>query len=75
MPWHDSKPWMSNSCGVGPSQVTEFNEIYKKSGITGAHHLPDGRLECTSRKARKDIMRLRGLFDKDAGYGDQAPEN
>jgi len=74
MPWHDSKPWISNSCGVARSQVNEFNELYKKHGIF-AHHHPDGKLETTSRKARKEVMNLRELFDKDAGYGDQAPQN
>ena len=74
MPWHDSKPWISKSCGVSKAQVEEFNSIYKKCGIVGAEHRPDGDLVCTSRKARKKVMQLRELFDRDAGYGDAQGE-
>jgi len=72
MPWEDHKPWVSRGLGVAPSQSEDFNAIYKKHGIVGATHRPDGDIECTSRKARKQVMALRGLFDKDAGYGDKA---
>ncbi len=71
MPIEEGKPWTSQACGCHPTQVTQFNEDMKRHGIKCAHMNRDGTLECTSRKARRDVMKMRGLFDKDAGYGDQ----
>jgi len=68
----EGTPWKSQSCGCHPTQVKQFNEDMKRHGIQCAHMHNDGTLECTSRKARKNVMKMRGLFDKDAGYGDQA---
>jgi len=73
MPIGEGTPWKSQSCGCHPSQVKEFNEDMKRAGIQCAHMHNDGTLECTSRKARRQVMELRELHDRDAGYGDRAP--
>lgn len=66
----EAKPWKSLSAGVMKNQVQDFNDYYKQNGIAGAYHEPDGTLVCESRKARKDVGKLRGIHDNDAGYGD-----
>jgi hypothetical protein len=68
----EGKPGHSMSAGCDPSQVKEFNEMYRKAGIKCATHLADGTLEYTSRKARSAVLKSRNLLDKDAGYGDWA---
>src|SRR5689334_4528514 len=64
-----SKPWVSQSLAVHPSQVAEFNEAAKRNG-TGAFYRKDGALVCESRGARAREMRARGKFDQQGGFGD-----
>lgn len=74
----EGNPLVSNSLGVHPDQVEQFNRIYKERGIAGAFHRPDGMLELTSKTARNRVMEVRSeasgerCFDMDAGYGDRA---
>lgn len=64
---------VSHAMGCHPSQAQEFTEIYRQHGITGAHHRPsDGKFVYDSRKSRAEVMKLRGMIDKDAGYSDYA---
>lgn len=65
----EGNPLISVSLGCIEGQSKEFNEEYKKRGITGAYHRENGDLVITSNKARNEVMKLRNLMDKDAGYG------
>lgn len=67
-----SRPLKSLGMAVNPKQVRQFNEAYVAAGITGARHAADGTCEIDSRQARNQVLRLRGLRDNDAGYGDYA---
>lgn len=72
---NQANPLESQAIGVHRTQVKEFNEYYKKHGIVGAVHKPDGTLVMESRQARNEVLKLRGCRDNDAGYGDYAGEN
>lgn len=69
-----SKPQISTSLKVHPMQVAAFNERSRVHG-TGARYQKDGTCELSSRSVRKRECALRGVFDEDAGYGDQAPQS
>jgi len=60
---------------VHPDQVREFNELYRKHNIHGAHHNPDGTIEYQSRSSRRAVHKLRSLRDNDACYGDWPGKN
>ncbi len=62
----------SIAAGCNSTQVADFNEFYKERGIVGARHLPDGTLEYDSQGSFNEVLKLRGLFNRDAGYGDWA---
>lgn len=65
---HD--PLISDGCGVMKSQVGETREAIRRHGIQGAAVLDNGQIRFTSRRARKDFLRMRGLVDSDGSYGD-----
>jgi predicted SnoaL-like aldol condensation-catalyzing enzyme len=65
---HD--PLMSDGIGCMKSQVPEMRETIRKHNIKGVTVQDSGRLEITSRRGRRDLLRVRGLQDSDAGYGD-----
>lgn len=65
-------PLRSVGLSCHPSQVGEFNEDYRKAGIVHAHHAADGTCVIESRKARNQVLKLRGLRDNDACYGDHS---
>ena len=66
-------PMVSMSLGVHSSQAAEFNEQARRNR-TGAEYRADGTCVLSSRHARKRECATRGVFDQDAGYGDQAPQ-
>jgi len=66
---HD--PWLSDGCGVMKSQIEKARKDIKKHNIQGAAVLPDGKIRCTSRRARNEWLKHRGLHDIDGGYGDE----
>lgn len=66
---HD--PLISDGCGVMKSQVGEMREAIKRHGIQGAEVHDNGQIRFTSRRARKELLKMRGLVDNDAGYGDR----
>jgi hypothetical protein len=70
-----ANPLRSIGLGVHPSQVQEFNSWYRENGIAGAGHTPDGACILESRKARNEVLKLRGVRDNDAGYGDHSGNN
>jgi hypothetical protein len=65
---HD--PLISDGCGVMKSQVKEAREVAKKYGIVGMAVMPNGQIRFTSRRARKEWLRVRGHADMDGGYSD-----
>lgn len=65
---HD--PLISEGCGVMKSQVKETRAILDTHKIPGVAVLNSGQMRFTSRRARRDWLRIRGLNDQDAGYGD-----
>lgn len=66
---------VSDALGIHPEQVKEFNEKAKAEGFTGIHFDKDGNCHIESRKERKRYCQFRGVYDRDAGYGDAAPRN
>lgn len=68
-------PLKSIGLGCHPSQVSEFNQWYQDSGVSCAHHEPDGTCVIESRKSRNQVLKLRGLRDNDACYGDHSGDN
>lgn len=65
---HD--PLLSDGIGVMKSQVPEMREVIRKHNIKGVLVRPNGQLEITSRRGRKELLRVRGLADADGTYGD-----
>jgi len=72
---NQAKPLESVGLGVHRTQATEFNEMYRDAGISGAMHKEDGTLVLESRQARNKVLKLRGCRDNDAGYGDWGGEH
>lgn len=66
----DANPLVSEGVGCMKSQVGKLRETIKKRGIVGARVRDNGQVEFTSRRARKELLRVRGLIDNEAGYGD-----
>jgi hypothetical protein len=65
---HD--PWISDGCGVMKSQIAEARDDIKKHNMQGVSVLPDGRVRATSRRARNEWLKHRGLHDIDGGFND-----
>lgn len=65
---HD--PLISDGVGCMKSQVPELRETIRRHGIQGAAVMDNGQVRFTSRKARKQLLKVRGLADADGGYGD-----
>lgn len=67
----EKNPWVSTAAAVHKDQVGKFNRDLKAAGIKSAHYDPsNGNLVCTSRGARKRVLQMRGMVDRDGGYGD-----
>jgi hypothetical protein len=65
---HD--PLVSDGLGVMKAQVGEMREAIAKRGIQGVRVKDSGQLEFTSRRGRREVIRMRGFNDNDGGYGD-----
>ena len=65
----------SESASIHSSQVGEFRDDAKKHGFTGVEFDKIGNVRFTSREQRSRYLRHRGLYDRDAGYGDATPRN
>jgi hypothetical protein len=66
----EHNPLVSEGCGVMRSQVKETRDLIKQHSIQGAAVLDSGQIRFTSRRARNEFLRMRGLHDLDGGYGD-----
>lgn len=65
---HD--PLISEGCGVMKEQVNETRAILDNHKIPGVAVLDSGQMRFTSRRARREWLRIRGLNDQDGGYSD-----
>lgn len=68
--YSESKPLISEGLGCMRSQVPEMRETIRRHNIKGVRVRNNGQLEITSRRGRRELMRVRGLADADGGYGD-----
>lgn len=67
-------PMVSEAMQINPTQIGEFKEFNKKSGVS-VDYTADGSPIFTSRDQRRAYMRLHQYYDRNAGYGDCAPVN
>lgn len=65
---HD--PLVSDGIGCLKSQVPELRQVIKQHNIQGVTVKDSGQLEITSRRGRKELLRVRGLVDNDGGFSD-----
>ena len=65
---HD--PLVSDGLGCMKSQVSDLRQVIRKHNIQGVAVKNDGQLEITSRRGRKELLRVRGFCDNDGSYGD-----
>lgn len=65
---HD--PLISDGVGCMKSQVPEMRKTIRQHSIQGAQVLDNGQIRFTSRRARRELLRVRGLCDNDGGYSD-----
>ena len=68
--YSESKPLISEGIGCLRSQVPEMRETIRHHNIKGVLVRDNGQLEITSRRGRRELLRVRGLCDADAGYSD-----
>lgn len=61
--------------GVGEGQTRELRDFITERGLRGTHVHEDGSVEWSGPQARRDYCKAVGLYDKNAGYGDPAPDN
>ena len=66
------RPVPSEALAVHPAQVAEAREHALRYGCP-TDFLPDGRPLIKSRKHMKMLCSIYGYYNRDAGYGDQAP--
>lgn len=68
--YSESAPLLSDGLGCLKHQVSEMRETVRKHGIPGVRVRDSGQLEITSRRGRRELLKVRGLCDMDGGYGD-----
>ena len=65
-----AKPLVSEGVGCMKAQVPAMRDAIRERGIVGAHVRNNGQIEFTSRRARREVMSMRGLHDNQGGFGD-----
>jgi hypothetical protein len=68
--YRDHDPLVSEGMGVMKKQVPEMRAAIKKHNIKGVVVRDSGQLEITSRRGRRELLRMRGFHDSDGSYGD-----
>ena len=68
--YRDHDPLISEGIGCMKAQVPEMRETIRKHNIKGVTVRDSGQLEITSRRGRKELLKVRGLADADGGYSD-----
>jgi len=66
----ESNPLVSDGPGCMRGQVPELRKVIRKHNIKGVRVRNNGQLEITSRRGRKELLKVRGLCDADGGYSD-----
>lgn len=67
-------PKESDALGVHPAQAEEFKRFLRERGVP-TEVKPNGNPICVSQKHQKQICAATGMYDRNAGYGDQAPQH
>jgi len=67
-------PMESDACGVHPDQAKEYAKYLREKGVP-TEVLPNGNPVFTGRDHRKKVCAVTGMYDRNAGYGDQSPRN
>lgn len=57
---------------VNPEEMADVQAVYAKAGVD-CEHDKRGDAILTSRGHRNQVLAARGMFDRDAGYGDRTP--
>lgn len=68
-------PKWDGSCGVHPKQAHEMMDYCAARGVTVEVSSKTGDAKLTSQKHRAQVHAALELFDRNAGYGDRAPQN
>ncbi len=63
-------PMKSDGMACHPEQIPEMMERNKRHGVAGVSYDRDGTAILADRGARRDLMALEGVHDKQGGYGD-----
>jgi hypothetical protein len=72
---HAKWPMVSVNAGVNPDQIDELRAHWARHNVTGVDVTPEGDVIWNDAGARKADCESRGLYDRNAGYGDPAPKN
>lgn len=67
-------PMVSSALGVHASQIREAEKAAQEAGIP-THFTKDGDAILRDRNHRKNYAELRGLYDRNGGYGDPQPKH
>lgn len=65
-------PMTMDALAVRPKQIAEAMERDRLHGVP-TNYTPQGDPIITDRGHRRDYVRMRGCFDRNAGYGDPSP--
>ena len=68
--YSEAKPLISDGIGCMKSQVEDMRSEIARRNIMGVKVRDNGQLEITSRRGRREVLRMRGLADADGCYGD-----
>lgn len=63
-------PLKSDALGCHPDQIPEMQQAYAKQGVDVNFDKDTGQAILRDRSHRRDVMRVAGIHDRDAGYGD-----
>ena len=63
-------PMVSEAAGVAPDQVPEMMRQCKAAGISGMRFDSTGAAVFADKSIRKRFCEMRGLYDRNGGYGD-----
>lgn len=73
MPPSKGWPMTSSNLNANPDNMGDVQKMYKRAGIT-CNHDKNGDAILESRGHRNQVLKARGMFDRDAGFGDVTPK-
>ena len=68
-------PMESDACGVHPDQARDYAKYLREQGVPTEVNPVTGNPVFTGRDHRKRVCAVTGMYDRNAGYGDQSPRN